>query len=174
MEPGSADESTTRPAPGSDDEDLLLRLTREHRDAAGLILALQRWSGAGAGDPAWTARELVTDLVRHSLAERIHLLPLVRRHLPGGEATAARIETGQQELEHQVQELDRLAVTADPLSHLTVVDALLTRHADELERHVFPALAAACPVEELRAAGARAAPREGAGLVDRIRNLFRS
>lgn len=197
MQPSTADQSTTRPAPESDGEDLLLRLTREHRDAAGLVLALQRRTGSDAGDAVETARELITDLVRHSVSERIHLLPLVRRYVPEGDTAADRIDAGQQKLEYQLQQLERLPMKGDFWIHLKIVDALVTQHAGELESRVFPALAAACPADELRDAGARAAktartapthphphaPREGAalaaaapgaGLVDRIRDLFRS
>lgn len=194
MDPSSADRSTDRPAPGTDGEDLLLRLTREHRDAAGLVLALQRWRADGAGDPAGTARELVTDLVQHAADEREHLLPLVRRHLPEGDAIAGRIVAGHGRIEEQVLPLEHLSGDGDVRPRLEAVDALVARHAEDLERHVFPALDAACPAEELREAGvraarttrsARAAPtlsypsREGTGtpgpgLVDRIRDLFRS
>ncbi|WP_018333351.1 hemerythrin domain-containing protein [Actinomycetospora chiangmaiensis] len=197
MQPSTADQSTTRPAPETDGEDLLLRLTREHRDAAGLVLALQRRTGSDAGDSVATARELITDLVRHSVSERIHLLPLVRRFVPEGDAAADRIDAGRQELEYQLQQLERLPINGDFWVHLEAVDALVAQHAGELESHVFPVLAAACPAEELADAGRRAArtartapthphphtPREGAalaaaspgtGLVDKVRDLFRS
>jgi hypothetical protein len=188
-------DSTTRPAPGSDEEDLLLRLRREHRDAAGLLAAIQRRTGSEAGGAVDTVRELITDLVQHSVAERQHLLPLVRQYLPDGDAAAERIIAGQERLERELKLLEQLPVRGEFWIHLRIVENLVSQHAGEVERSVFTPLAAAVPADELQKLGRRAAqtsriapthphphsPREGAalaaaapgaGLVDRVRDLF--
>ena len=189
------DESTARTASEGEDEDLLTRLVREHREATALLAALQRRTGSEAGDSLDTVRALITDLVRHSVGERTHLVPLVREHLPDGDTVAARMETGSTRLERELQALERLPMRGDFWIHLKIVESLVTQHAGELEQYVFPRIAAAVPADELAQLGRRAArtarvgpthphpnaPREGAalaaaapgaGLVDRVRDLF--
>jgi hypothetical protein len=191
------DEATDRATTDREDEDLLTRLVREHREAAALLTALQRRTGSDAGDSVDTVRALITDLVRHSVGERTHLVPLVREHLPDGETVAARMETGSERLERELQQLERLPMRGDFWIHLKIVESLVTQHAGELEQYVFPRIAAATPADELAQLGQRAArtarvgpthphpnaPREGAalaaaapgaGLVDRVRDLFTS
>ena len=191
------DESTARTASEGEDEDLLTRLVREHREATALLTALQRRTGSEAGDSLDTVRALITDLVRHSVGERTHLVPLVREHLPDGDTVAARMETGSTRLERELQALERLPMRGDFWIHLKIVESLVTQHAGELEQYVFPRIAAATPADELAQLGQRAArtarvgpthphpnaPREGAalaaaapgaGLVDRVRDLFTS
>ena len=133
--------------------------------------------------------------MRHSVGERTHLVPLVREHLPDGDTVAARMDTGSTRLERELQALERLPMRGDFWIHLKIVESLVTQHAGELEQYVFPRIAAAVPADELAQLGRRAArtarvgpthphpnaPREGAalaaaapgaGLVDRVRDLF--
>jgi hypothetical protein len=189
------DETIDRASSGTEDEDLLTRLVREHREASALLVALQRRTGSQAGDSVDTVRELITDLVRHSVGERTHLVPLVREHLPDGDTVAERMAWGATRLEQELKALERLPMRGDFWMHLKIVESLVTQHAGELEQYVFPRIVAAVPADELAQLGQRAArtarigpthphpnaPREGgalaaaapgAGLVDRVRDLF--
>lgn len=191
------DETTARTSSTGEDEDLLTRLVREHREASALLLGLQRRTGSEAGDSVDTARKLISDLVQHSVGERTHLVPLVREHLPDGDTVATRIEWGSERLEREMQQLERLPMRGDFWIHLKIVESLVSQHAGELEQYVFPRIAAAVPADRLSDLGHRAArtartapthphpnaPREGAalaaaapgaGLVDRVRDMFRS
>lgn len=191
------DQGTDRASSQGEDEDLITRLVREHREASTMLATIQRRTSAQADDAVDTVRELITNLVRHSVGERTHLVPLVREHLPDGDTVAARMEWGATRLEQELQQLERLPMRGDFWIHLKIVESLVSQHAGELEQYVFPLVVADTPADELADLGRRAArsarvgpthphpnaPREGAalaaaapgaGLVDRVRDLFTS
>jgi len=142
------------------------------------------------------ADRLTAELVRHSMAEEMHLYPVVREHVDAGGALADRELAEHAGVEQMLKDLETLHAH-DPRFNDIVAKLKfeVVGHAREEERELFPRLAGACSRERLDELGrlvrrARekaptrphpflpgAAPAKtlltpGAGLVDRIRDLL--
>jgi len=142
MAKGSGDEDT---ATGQDVVDVL---TTDHREATALLTEIS----ATADGPARRdlADTLIAELVRHSVAEEMHVYPAMRKHLPDGEQAVEHDIEEHKELESLMKQLEGL----DPLEPR--FEAVLGELASTLQDHVadeegshFPQLRAALPREEL-------------------------
>ncbi|MDX3308717.1 hemerythrin domain-containing protein [Streptomyces sp. NPDC054884] len=170
-------------------------LVTDHREVEeffGQIEALP----SGAKDRRLYADQATMELVRHSVAEEMHLYPAVREHVPGGDALAdkelqdhARAEQLMKDLEGRRPddpEFDRL---------IGMLMSEIRAHVADEEQNLFPRLRAACPAEALDELGDKvrtakktaptrphpAAPDKppankmlnpGTGLVDRLRDAL--
>jgi len=138
----------------------------------------------------------IAELVRHAVAEEAYLYPTASQVLSGGEDLVRREIADHTRAEKLMKELEGIPV------HHTRYFKLISELAEEVSAHIeeeetvlFPQLRAACDAEELVRLGARAeaikrigpthphpsAPdtppwniilAPGAGLVDRLRDLF--
>jgi hemerythrin superfamily protein len=134
------------------------------------------------------------ELVRHAVAEEMHLYPAVRRHVPDGDTIADKELSDHAEVERVLAELEK-ADTADgnftTLIHRLIGD--VSEHVRDEENNLFPQLAKHASPEDLLRLGEQvqsakekaptrphpSAPDRpplnkilapGAGLVDRIRD----
>ncbi|WP_329595058.1 hemerythrin domain-containing protein [Streptomyces sp. NBC_01362] len=144
------------------------------------------------------ADRLTAELVRHTVAEELHLYPVVRKHVPNGAALADKEIADHARAERMLKDLEDLGVD-DPRFNDTVAKLKfeVASHVREEEHELFPKLAATLPPEKLDGLGRlvrrarETAPTRshpslpntlpayrllvpGAGLVDRVRGLLRT
>ncbi|WTV03634.1 hemerythrin domain-containing protein [Streptomyces sp. NBC_00046] len=128
------------------------------------------------------ADRLTAELVRHTVAEELHLYPVVRAHVAHGAALADKELADHARVERMLKDLEDLSVE-DPQFNDTIAKLKfeVAFHMRDEEHELFPKLAAALPPEKLdelgrlvRRARDMAPTRAGAGLVDRVRDLLRT
>jgi hemerythrin superfamily protein len=176
--------------------DLIEILSAEHREVERLFAELEARFGSSAPEVEDTAREVVTRLVQHTVAEEVHLYPLVREVLDDGDAIAEREIAEHDAAESTMKRLEGLPATSgDFWMTYRVLTNLVTQHVGEEEMYLFPRLTAAVSKEDREQIGDRmlstektaptrphpASPSEGgalaalapgAGLVDRVRDAL--
>jgi hemerythrin superfamily protein len=181
--------SSSAPATGEDVVDIL---TTDHREVTDLVRQIRT-----ATDPA-TRRDLadtmISELVRHAVAEEMYVYPAMKEHLPDGEAAVEHDIGEHKELERTMKELEAVE-PSDPRfdSLITQLETTLADHVADEESEQFPRLRASIPREELVQLGQKvqtakklaptrphpAAPNAelfhklagpGVGLVDRLRD----
>lgn len=115
-------------------------LTRDHREVEEMF---SEFSTATQHDRLRRIADDVTiELVRHSVAEEIHLYPAFRRHVPGGYALADTEIADHAEVERVLKELER--ADSSLASFMTLVRRLIDdvrAHIADEESFLFPRLA---------------------------------
>jgi hemerythrin superfamily protein len=176
--------------------DLIDVLAAEHREVEALFAELEARFGASGPEVEDIAQRVVTRLVQHSVAEEVHLYPLVREVLDDGDALAEREIAEHDAAERTMKRLESLpARSADFWMTYRILTNLIAQHVGEEEQYLFPRLAAAVAKEDREQIGDRilstektaptrphpASPSEGgalaalapgAGLVDRLRDAL--
>ena len=185
----SSSSSSSEAATGEDVVDIL---TTDHREVTDLLLQIRTTT-----DPA-TRRDLadtmISELVRHAVAEEMYVYPAMKEHLPDGDAAVEHDIEEHKELERTMKELEAVE-PSDPRfdSLLTQLETTLADHVADEETEQFPRLRSSIPREELVQLGQKvqtakkmaptrphpAAPNAelfhklagpGVGLVDRLRD----
>lgn len=137
--------------PGADVVDIL---TRDHRDMLELIGRIRSAPDAeGRRDLADT---LIAEVMRHSVAEEMHVYPVVEKHVPNG---AEEVEHDKEEHDEIVQVMKRLedADAAQPafLDLVRELEEQLRHHVDDEETEQFPKLRAHVPGADLAELGTK-------------------
>ena len=130
------------------DQDVIDLLTADHREVTALIAQI-----SSTADPAQrrdTADVVISELVRHAVAEEMYVYPAMRQYLPDGDAAVEHDTAEHKELERTMKELEGVDAS-DPqfdglISQLT---RILADHVSDEEAEQFPQLRAAVPHEEL-------------------------
>ena len=173
------------------DQDVVDLLTTDHREVQELVSQIPGADPAQRRDMADT---VIAELMRHSVAEEMHVYPAMREHLPDGESRVQHDIDEHQQLVEVMKELEGLD-TADPrfLQALGRLETVLRDHVSDEERDQFPLLRAQLTREQLVEMGRKveaakkAAPTRphpsaphsalfhkvlgpGVGLVDRLRD----
>jgi hemerythrin superfamily protein len=178
-------------------DDVVSILTTDHREVEQMFAELEKLRGTGDHDRIREVTEkVITELVRHSVAEEAYLYPATRTLIPGGDALADQEIAEHAEAEQVMKDLERTDTTDARF------DELLTRlmtdiraHIQEEESQLFPQLVHHADAAKLRELGSKitaikkiaptrphpSAPdappankllAPGAGLVDRIRDAI--
>ncbi|MDQ3764504.1 MAG: hemerythrin domain-containing protein [Actinomycetota bacterium] len=176
--------------------DLITFLINQHDEVDDMFARLEEMDGATDDKVQRLAEQVVTSLVKHSVAEEIYLYPTVRKRVPGGDDIA----------DHELSEHDEAEQTMKRLEALTPADAAfwptlyelisqIRHHVQDEENDLFPKLREVCSGQELQELGRKveqaervaptrphpSAPSEGvplaalapgAGLVDGLRDAF--
>lgn len=176
--------------------DVTTFLTVQHREVDDIFAQLEEMDGATTEKVERLARQVVTDLVKHSVAEEIYLYPAVRETVPGGDEIADHEISEHEKAERTMKRLE--ALTPDEPDFWPTLHELMAEirhHVEEEEEELFPKLRASCSPERLRELGreveraetiaptrphpsapsegaALAALAPGAGLVDRVRDAL--
>ena len=132
----------------SDDHDVIDVLTTDHREATELIEQI-----LAATDPVERrdlADRLISELVRHSVAEEMYVYPAMRDHLPNGDEVVDHDTSEHKELESLMKQLEA-ADASDPAFLETVqeIEAALRDHVSDEEDEQFPQLRQHVPAEKL-------------------------
>ena len=123
-------------------------LTRDHREVTDLIAQIR--SAPDAASRRDLADVMITELVRHAVAEEMYVYPAMKKHLADGEAAVEHDVAEHKELERTMKELEAVD-GSDPrfYSLLGELEATLADHVSDEESEQFPKLRAAIPREEL-------------------------
>ncbi|WP_328541116.1 hemerythrin domain-containing protein [Streptomyces sp. NBC_00344] len=174
---------------------VIAELTTDHREVDELF---EKIEGQPVGDPQRRrlVDELTIELVRHSVAEEMHLYPAVREHVDGGDKIADKELSDHAEVEQHLKDLEGLDADDPQFDDLVAkLKFEVSAHVRDEESRLFPLLAAACTSEALNELGdkirtaKKTAPTRphpsapgtppgnkllgpGAGLVDRARDLL--
>src|SRR3954467_12032627 len=112
----------------SQTEDVVDVLTTDHREVEELITQIRACSGEERRDKT---DMLIAELVRHSVAEEMHVYPAMKEHLADGEAAVAHDIEEHKELETIMKELEAADVDGPGFSAL--IDELATVLQDHVQ-----------------------------------------
>ncbi len=93
---------------------------------------------------------VISEIVRHAVAEEMYVYPAMRTHLPDGDAAAEHDIEEHKEIERTMKELE--GVEPGDARFLVLVqqlEELIRHHVDDEERDQFPALRRHVPHDEL-------------------------
>jgi hemerythrin-like domain-containing protein len=137
----------------SEPDDLVSVLTREHQEQRLLFTELENLDPGEKLQRMLTC-QLVTEMVRHAVAEESYLYPVCRDCLPPGDPDLAAGLSQHDELERLLGRLEDPGLSDDRFAALlTRVITEGRRHFDEEERQLFPELASCVGPDELVALG---------------------
>ncbi|GAA5167953.1 MULTISPECIES: hemerythrin domain-containing protein [Amycolatopsis] len=181
----------------TDKTDLISVITTDHREVEQIFQELE----TGEGTPDHRRRladHVITELVRHSVAEEQLMYPAARRYLDNGDELADHELEEHAEAEQVMKQLENVPAD-DPRFDQLLGDLMkdIRHHIKDEEEDLLPKLQQACSAEELRELGEKvvkakkiaptrphpAAPDKppanlildpGAGLIDRLRDALRN
>ena len=132
----------------ANDHDVIDVLTTDHREAMELISEIRATT-----DPAQRrdlADSLISELVRHSVAEEMYVYPAMRDHLPDGDEAVEHDTEEHKELEAKMKQLESADASAPEfLEVIGSIEATLRDHVQDEETEQFPQLRAHVPAEQL-------------------------
>ena len=132
----------------SSDRDVLDSLTTDHREVAELFDSI-----AATTDPAQRrdlADSLIGELVRHSVAEEMHVYPAIRDHVPDGATVVDEDTREHKELEALMKQLESADASAPEfLDTLGRLRAVFEHHISDEEGRQFAQLRAHVPAQTL-------------------------
>jgi len=135
------------------DSDLINVIIADHREVQRCFDELE----SGTGTPQQRrdlADHVITELVRHSVAEEQHMYPMVRKTLPGGDELSDHEIAEHEKAEQEMKELEDLEPTNprfDEMIAKLIKD--VRHHIQEEEQDLLPRLRAACEEDELQQLG---------------------
>jgi len=136
-------------------ENLISVLVTDHREVEEMFTELET-EGLSAQRRSELRDKVITELVRHSVAEEMYLYPTTRKVLPGGDQLADReIEehAAAERLMKDLEKVDPQDARFDDLLTQLITD--IRGHVGEEETDLFPRLEAACSDQELAELGAK-------------------
>lgn len=129
-------------------------LTTDHQDMVNLIGEIKR--SPDAVQRRDLTDMLIAEVMRHSVAEEMHVYPVMEKQLPNGEE---EVEHDKQEHDEIVQVMKQLedgdAAAPDFLDKINELEQKLRHHADDEESDQFPKLRSHIPGDELVEMGRR-------------------
>ena len=177
-------------------QDVVDILTTDHHEVLDLIQQIKR--SAVAADRRDMADTVISELVRHSVAEEMYVYPAMRKHLENGDEAVEHDIKEHKELETTMKSLEGVDGDSAEFDGLIAqLESILRDHVQDEENEQFPELRAKIPHDELVEMAAKvntakevaptrphpAAPNNqlfhklvgpGVGLVDRLRDALSS
>jgi hemerythrin-like domain-containing protein len=174
------------------DQDVVDVLTTDHHEVLDLLQQIKVTTNAE--ERRDLADTVISELVRHSVAEEMYVYPAMRKHLPDGEDAVEHDISEHKEIEKTLKKLEGASADdAEFTQLLGQLEDILRDHIQDEETEQFPGLRAQIPREELvkmaqkveaakKIAPTRAHPLApnnpvfhklvgpGVGLVDRLRD----
>ena len=174
------------------EQDVVDVLTTDHHEVLDLLQQIK--ATTNAEERRDLADTVISELVRHSVAEEMYVYPVMRKHLPDGDEAVEHDVKEHKELEKTMKKLE--GVSADDAEFtqlLGELETILRDHIQDEESEQFPGLRAQVPRPDLveiaqkveaakKIAPTRAHPLApnnqvfhklvgpGVGLVDRLRD----
>lgn len=136
----------------SDTDDLITELVKDHNELRAMFDSITDTPSDEKRQEV--ARQIITELVRHSVAEEQYLYPATRRALPDGDTLADHEIAEHSEVERMLSRLEKTPVE-DP-AFATLVSEIISsvlHHVREEEEELFPRLRAALDEDELARLG---------------------
>ena len=132
----------------STDRDVIDVLTTDHREALELIAQIRATT-----DPEQRrdhADSLISELVRHSVAEEMYVYPAMRDHLPDGDQAVDHDTKEHKQLEATMKKLEGADASAPEfLETVGELERILQDHVSDEETEQFPRLRQHVPADEL-------------------------
>ncbi|MCX4869564.1 MULTISPECIES: hemerythrin domain-containing protein [unclassified Streptomyces] len=125
--------------------DVIVELAADHRELEALF---ERIELQPVDHPRWRelADRLTAELVRHTVAEEMHLYPAVREHVPQSAALADKELAEHAGAEQMLRDLEDLSVDDPRFNDLIAkLKFEVDSHVREEEHGLFPAFAASLP-----------------------------
>ena len=174
------------------EQDVVDVLTTDHQEVLDLVEQIK--VSTDTKERRDLADTVISELVRHSVAEEMFVYPAMRKHLPDGEDAVDHDIKEHKELEQTMKKMEAVAADDPAFKQLLgELENILRDHVQDEEAEQFPGLRARVPREELVAiakkveAAKKVAPTRphplapnnpvfhmlvgpGVGLVDRLRD----
>jgi hemerythrin superfamily protein len=132
----------------STDRDVIDTLTTDHREAAELFDQITATTDPVARRDL--ADSLIAELVRHAVAEEMHVYPAIRDHVPNGDAEVEDDTKEHKELEVAMKELEKADESSPEfLEVLARMRGVFEHHVADEEGTQFPQLRTHIPAERL-------------------------
>jgi len=132
----------------SSEPDVVDVLTTDHHEVLDLLQQIKVTT-----DPVERrdlADTVISELVRHSVAEEMYVYPAMRKHLPDGDEAVEHDTKEHKELEQTMKKLESAdADTPEFREILDQLETVLRDHVDDEESEQFPQLRAQVPRDEL-------------------------
>jgi hemerythrin superfamily protein len=130
------------------DQDVVDILTSDHHEVLGLLQQIK--TATGAGERRDLADTVISELVRHAVAEEMYVYPAMKKYLPDGDEAVDHDIEEHKELEQTLKRLESVdAESPDFTQLLTELETTLRDHVSDEEGEQFPQLRARVPREEL-------------------------
>ena len=130
------------------DTDVIDELTTDHREALELLDRIM--SVTDPEERRELADTVISELVRHSVAEEMYVYPAMREHMPNGDEAVEHDTQEHQQLEEIMKQLEEVQAS-EPRFNALVRDLTdkLRHHVHDEETEDFPELRARAPRDEL-------------------------
>ncbi|MCM3661353.1 hemerythrin domain-containing protein [Georgenia satyanarayanai] len=134
--------------PGTAEQDVVDFLTNDHALMIALLEEIQET--AGPKERRDLADTLIAEVMRHAVAEEMHVYPVIEKHVPNGKEEVEHDKKEHDELVDVMKRIEDLD-SEDPrfLQEIREMHALLKHHANDEETDQFPKLRQHIPREEL-------------------------
>jgi hemerythrin-like domain-containing protein len=130
------------------DQDVVDVLTTDHREAQDLIQQIRTTSEAE--QRRQMADSLISELVRHSVAEEMFVYPAMTKHLPNGKEAVEHDTQEHKQLERIMKDLEGVTPTDAQFDQLiTQLEQVLDDHIKDEENDQFPLLREHIPHDDL-------------------------
>jgi hemerythrin-like domain-containing protein len=130
------------------EQDVVDVLTTDHHEVLDLLQQIK--VSTATEDRRDMADTVISELVRHSVAEEMYVYPAMRKHLPDGKEAVEHDISEHKEIEKTLKKLE--GVSADDAEFtqlLGKLEDILRDHIQDEETDQFPGLRAKIPREEL-------------------------
>jgi hemerythrin-like domain-containing protein len=130
------------------EQDVVDVLTTDHNEVVDLLQQIK--TSTNTEERRDLADTVISELVRHSVAEEMFVYPAMRKHLPDGEEAVDHDIKEHKELEQTMKKLEAVAADDPEFDQLLgQLENVLRDHVQDEEAEQFPGLRAQVPREEL-------------------------
>jgi len=130
------------------EQDVVDILTTDHHEVFDLIQQIKR--SPVATDRRDMADTVISELVRHSVAEEMYVYPAMRKHLTNGAEAVEHDVAEHKQLERTMKELEGVDGDSAEFDGLIAqLESILRDHVQDEETKQFPELRASIPRDEL-------------------------
>lgn len=134
----------------SQSRDVIDVLTSDHREFMDLIQDI--WAANDAEMRRDLTDTMISELVRHAVAEEMYVYPAMKKHLPDGKKAVEHDVEEHKELEvlaKRLEDVDADVYGAEFSESLRRLEAVLADHIQDEENEQFPELRRHIPADEL-------------------------
>src|SRR5215210_9477347 len=130
------------------EQDVVDVLTTDHQEVVDLLQQIK--VSTNTDERRDLADTVISELVRHSVAEEMYVYPVMRKHLPDGDEAVEHDVKEHKELEKTMKKLEGVSADDAEFSQLLgELETVLRDHIQDEESDQFPGLRAQIPREEL-------------------------
>jgi hemerythrin-like domain-containing protein len=130
------------------DQDVIDLLTTDHHEVIDLLQQIKITTDAE--ERRDLADTVISELVRHSVAEEVYVYPAMKKYLPDGDEAVDHDVEEHKELEQSMKKLESVDAQSPEFAQvLAQLEDVLRDHVSDEENEQFPKLRAQVPPEEL-------------------------